>query len=308
MSKNIYVILGPTSTGKTSLALDLCEKFDGEIISADSRQVVKYMDIGTGKAPIGKNIKVEKNENFWKLDGRNVWGYDLFSPADYFSGYDFAKFGLKKARELAKKGKTVFLVGGTGFYIDLFTGRSKPSSKKPDFDLRNELEKLDLPQLQEKLMSLNKDDYLQVDKNNPTRLIRAIEKHLSQKKADPLPYLTDVKYIYWGLKAKNQFLYSKADNWLEKIWDEGLVDEVKKLLDMGFGTSPKLKGLIYKSVVSFLGNELSEEEAKQRAKYDLHAYIRRQLTYFKKNKEITWFDISKNNLSELTKLLEDKIA
>src|SRR4030042_4789177 len=138
----VYIILGPTSSGKTSLAVNLCKKFNGEIISADSRQVYKNMDIGTGKLPINSNATVVKGDEKWTIDGVNIWGYDLTTPDKFFSGYDFALFALNKAAELLKAEKTVFLVGGTGFYIDLFTGNVKPSTIKPNFEMRKELENL----------------------------------------------------------------------------------------------------------------------------------------------------------------------
>lgn len=298
-TNKIYIVLGPTSSGKTSLSLKLAKDFNGEIISADSRQTYKHMDLGTGKLPItsgaGNKVPFEKNNTYWILDGITIWGYDMVSPNDFFSGYDFALFSLNKAREILNRGKNVFLVGGTGFYIDLFTKNVSPSEIEPNFELRKELEKLSLIELQTKLTSLNKKEFEKIDTNNPVRLIRAIEKSLGVKKnSNPLPYLDNIEFIYIGLKAENKFLFDRADIWVETMWENGLVDEVKNLLSLGFENSPKLKGLVYKSVLDFLSptNVLTEEQIKQLIKYDLHSYIRRQLTYFKRNKNIQWFDIS----------------
>lgn len=283
----IYIILGPTSSGKTSLALELCKKFNGEIISADSRQVYKHMNIGTGKIPLGK-----------KLNNTKIFGYDLATPDQYFSGYDFAKFALAKARSLLERGKTVFVVGGTGFYIDLFTGKIKPSNKKPDFELRSELGSLSLSELGERLASLNLKVYEKTDVKNKVRLIRAIEREVSEKNFEGLPYLNNVEFVYIGLMASREILYSRVDKWLDAIWKDGLIDEVKKLVGAGYYDSPRLSGLVYKSVLDFMDGKLSEEKALERAKFDLHAYVRRQQTYFKRNKNIRWFDITSDEATQ----------
>ncbi len=292
----IFVILGPTSSGKTSTALDLCKRFNGEIISSDSRQIYKGMDIGTGKTPINTKIKVEKGESRWVLDGIKVWGYDLINPDEYFSAYDFAKWALPKAQELLGQGKAVYLVGGTGFFIDMFTGRVKPSQVKPDFNLRNKLEKLSLPKLQKKLTSLNLEAYEKIDKNNHVRLIRAIEIETGKNHSPtPLPYLQNVKFEYTGLDASREVLYKRVDDWLDSIWQNGLLPETQNLISAGFGETRPLNGIVYKSAKVFLAGQLSEDEARQQAKFDLHSYIRRQQTYFKKNKDIKWLNNVESN-------------
>ncbi len=295
MQKLINVIVGPTSTGKTSLSINLCRQFGGEIISADSRQVYKGMDIGTGKIPINSKIKVEKAQNHWVFDDIKVWGYDLASPDQYFSAHDFAKWALPKAQKLLGQGTNVFLVGGTGFFIDIFTGRVVPSQVKPDFNLRKKLENLSLSKLQKKLMSLNQNVYEKIDKNNPVRLIRAIEIETNKNQSPTLlPYLKNVKFNYIGLEGSREFLYGRADAWLEDIWQDGLLLETKQLILAGFAKTRALNGIVYKSAKEFLNSDQSpqeEQKAKQQAKYDLHAYIRRQQTYFKRNKDIKWFDI-----------------
>jgi len=287
--KKVYIILGPTSSGKTSLTLKLCKKFNGEIISADSRQVYKHMNIGTGKLPLGL-LKLPEEIK--------IWGYGLVSPDKYFSGYDFALFALAKARGLLERGKTLFVVGGTGFYIDLFTGKVRPSNKKPNLKLRLELESLNLSELCERLASLNLKVYEKTDLKNKVRLIRAIEREVSEKNFEGLPYLKNVKFIYIGLTASRKILYSRVDKWIDTIWEDGLIDEVKKLVEMGFYSSIPLHGLVYKSVLDFMDGKLSEEKALERAKLDLHAYVRRQQTYFKRNKNIRWFDITSDEATQ----------
>lgn len=295
----IFTIVGPTSTGKTSLSVELCKKLGGEIISADSRQIYKHMDVGTGKLPLGSSVEINKGEGFWELDGVKIWGYDLVSPDQYFSSYDFAKYALEKTGEIFSRGKNVFLVGGTGYYVDTVTGKLVLNTNiEPDFELRAELEKKSLWELQPLLTSLNLEAYQKIDKNNPVRLIRAIEKEKGVKKnLTPLPR-SDDEFIYIGLTGAREFLYSKADKWVEAIWNNGLLTETEKLLSMNFGSFPPLRGLVYKTAVSFLNKEITEAEAVQRIKFDIHAYIRRQQTWFKRNPNISWFDVSVDSYGE----------
>ena len=298
--KKLFIIVGPTSSGKTSTAIKLCKKFNGEIISADSRQLCKFMDIGTGKLPIKSNAKVKKNDNCWVVDGVNVWGYDLVTPDKFFSGYDFALFSLKKSFELMEGGKNVFLVGGTGLYIDLFTGDIRPSGASPNEKFRSLLEDLPLEKLQTMLKTVSLEAYEEIDLNNKVRLIRAIEKKMSSKTSNtPLPYLEDVEFVYIGLTGDRKLLYERSDKWVDFIWKNGLIDEVKELISMGYERSSKMKGLIYKTVVGFINNKIAEEHTIERMKFDIHAYIRRQQTWFKRNKNITWVDISKDDFEEI---------
>lgn len=309
--RTIFVIVGPTSTGKTRLALELCKKHGGEIVSADSRQVYKHMDIGTGKVPLTSNVSITKGSEKWIIDGVNVWGYDLIDPDAYFSAYDYGRFALPKIRKLQEQGKPVFVVGGTGFYIDVLTNRRKLAGAKPDFELRKSLETTPTKNLLTWLTSLNPDKVSTIDTKNRARIIRALELELAKekKRVTPLPYLDDVNFVFFGLVAGRSYLYHRVDSWAEAIWSNGLLDETQRLLDKGFGNTPRLNGLVYKTVVDFLARRLDKKAALQRIKFDLHAYIRRQQTYFKKNGSIRWFNIEEDRFeqsiyNETSKFLE----
>ena len=298
--KKVFILVGPTSSGKTSTAIKLCKKFNGEIISADSRQLCKFMDIGTGKLPIKSNVKVKKKDSCWVIDGVNVWGYDLVTPDKFFSGYDFALFGLRQSCELMESGKNVFLVGGTGLYIDLFTGEIRPSGTSPNEKFRSLLDSLSLEKLQKMLKIISPEDYEKIDLNNKVRLIRAFEKKISSKTSNtPLPYLEDTDFVYIGLMGNRELLYERSDKWVDFIWKNGLVDEVKGLIEMGYANSHKMKGLVYKTTVRFINGKITEKEDVERIKFDIHAYIRRQQTWFKRNKNIIWVDISKDGFEEI---------
>lgn len=288
----IPIIVGPTSTGKTRLAIELAKKFNYEIFSVDSRQMFCDMDIGTGKVPINADVSVHKDMEKWELNGVNIHGYDLITPDKYFSAYDFSMWALPKIRKFIEAGTKVMLVGGSGFFIDILTGNIKPGNRPLDTKLREVLEKKTISELQEELMSLNPTMWGKVDRNNPARLIRAIElSNLGEDTSTPLPYLEDVGFTYFGLMASREILYMRADTWVEEVWKAGLLEETSSLISSGYADTRPLNGLIYKSVKALLENKLDKEEAILRCKYDIHAYIRRQQTYFKRNKDIFWFDI-----------------
>lgn len=293
-----FIILGPTSSGKTSLAIEFCKKYGGEIISVDSRQIYKHMDIGTGKEPIKANFEVKKEDGGWTMDGVKIWGYDLVNPNQYFSAYDFALFAIEKLKDIISREKTPFLVGGTGFYFNVITGEVELDKTPPDFSLREELEELTTEELKQKLLKENPALAEKTDLNNPARMIRAIEKTMSEKERDPIILPKNIEYTKIGLTAPRKFLYEKADAWVENIWENGLIEETKLLINSEYKDSQKLKGLVYKTTVKYLNQEIKAEEAKQKIKHNLHAYIRRQQTYFKKISNITWIDVSQDNKLE----------
>ncbi|EKE00264.1 MAG: tRNA delta(2)-isopentenylpyrophosphate transferase [uncultured bacterium] len=300
----VITIVGPTSSGKTSLALSLCQKFNGQVISADSRQIYKHMDIGTGKLPINKSAstqhKIVKDDCKWQIEGIDMWGYDLTTPGSFYSAYEFAEFARNKILDLQKQNTPVFLVGGTGFYVDTVAGKINLDEIPANQKLRKDLEKMSTAQLQTKLQNLDATVYAKIDTKNPMRLMRAIEK-ATQPKNQPtkmLPTLENTQFIYIGLTAPRETLYARTDAWLEQVWQNGLLDETQNLIKAGFTNTPQLNGLIYKSAKAFLAGTLTAQDAIQRAKYDLHSYIRRQQTWFKKNPDTTWFDICEKTFSQ----------
>ncbi len=295
MTQKVYILLGPTSTGKTALAIDLCKKLGGEIISADSRQVIKYMDVGTGKVPTSTTAKVTKNPNNWQINDVIIWGYDLITPDKYFSAYDYALYALAKIAELQTQNtKKILLVGGTGFYIDVVTGRREVADSNPDAEFRQSLTTVPTENLAARLMSLNPEVVGKTDLHNRHRVIRALEKSLQQDRsnqAKKLPRLSDTEFVHIGLTAPRQVLYTNADTWLSAIWP-ALLTETDWLLQNGYAHSDKLRGLLYKNAVAVLTQNQTDAEAQELAKFDLHHYIKRQQTYFNPNTHIKWFDIT----------------
>lgn len=305
----IFILSGPTSTGKTTLALDLCKKYNGEIISADSRQICRHMDIGTGKIPLTEKTNIVRGDDEWSVNGVNVWGYDLINPDDFFSSFEYANLALPKIKSVLEQHKNVFIVGGTGFYIDTITGRTKPSFVEPDFVLRKELEPLTAEDIVNKIKAIDESALGTVDIHNTPRLIRTLEKLLSKNiPAKKLSYVEDAKYYYLGLTSSRDTLFSRADRWAQDIWKNGLIEETQKLINLGYEKSPRLKGLIYKSVADYLNKKVDSGRALERIKFDLHGYIRRQQTYFNKNGLTNRFDISKESYKEnIYNFIEDKM-
>src|SRR3989344_987614 len=288
------VILGPTSSGKTSLALKLCKKLGGEIVSVDSRQIYKYMDIGTGKLPVGEPFEVEKNDGLWVVNGVKVFGYNLISPDKSFSAFDFYNFISK----LKFEKPYVFFTGGTGFYFDVILGNKKVANVSPDENLRKKLNKLTAEQLFLKLSVLNKEKAGLIDKNNKVRLIRAIEIETGSQNfvEKALPFIRPSVVI--GLKIPRPEIYKRVDRWVETSF-EALIEETKALIEMGFSETAPMKGLNYKTAVLFLSQKLNKQEALERMKYDNHKYIRRQETYFKKMPKVSFFDPLKAGFDSL---------
>jgi tRNA dimethylallyltransferase len=306
----IPVLVGPTSSGKTSIALQVCEKNGAHVISADSRQVYKYMDIGTGKLPINtKDYKIERGEGFWKINDCTIWGYDLVEPSQNFNAYEFATFALAKIKELENKDIPVLIVGGTGFFVDTLTGRTKLNATEADPNLRAALNDKNLDELLVQLKDLSPQMYLSIDQKNKVRVIRAIERLLSvsAKSDTAFEIPVDFEFEYIGLTANRNVLYERADIWAQNIWGDLLFEEIKYLISNGFSDSNTLKGLIYKTGVEFLNNQISFELGLERIKFDIHAYIRRQQTWFKKNHSIKWQDIQSTANADIVSIVSNSL-
>jgi len=291
----LIVIVGPTRTGKTELALALAQKFNGEIVSCDSRQVYLGMDIGTGKSQEGKVIK-EKGR--WIAGDIPIYLYDVVAPNEEFSVALYDLLARKILQDILNRGKLPILVGGTGFYIKAILDGIETLQIHPDRKLRLQLENLSAVELFQKLGDINPEKAKNLnasDRKNPRRLIRAIEIALSKKTIEKPVGLLNIEFLLIGLKADPQILYQKADEWVEERLRQGLIEEVKKLLAKGYKNAVPMQGMIYKPTREFIGGEMTQEELKGKLKTQMHGFIRRQLTWFKKDKRIFWFDIANDD-------------
>jgi len=307
--KQILVICGPTATGKTALALKLAKKFSGEIISADSRQVYKGMDVGTGK-DIPKKFKVQSSK--FKVDnkkaifygnGTKIWGYDLVSPGQEFSAAHFSKFAWKLIDYLWQQKKLPIVVGGTGLYIQTLFNPPSSLGVVPNLKLRKSLQNLPTAKLQASLKNLSPTRLKQMnhsDKNNPRRLIRAIEIATQQKKLhfDTAKYKSKLKtkhHALWiGLKTNKSALDQRINTRVVKRIRQGMTSEVNKLKSLLTDTHLQSSSSIgYQQWLAFIQEKLTKKQAIHRWQQAERQYARRQLTWFKKNPQINWFDISR---------------
>jgi len=296
--QKLLVILGPTSSGKTDLAIKLAKKFNGELIACDSRQVYKKLDIGTGKLPSGK-MTVEKGKGFWLMGEVKIWLYDVADFKKQYTVYDYVKDANKVIDDIAKRQKLPIIVGGTGLYLRALLEGLPNLAIPVDQKLRKELEKLSLQELQKKLqrLSLKKwKDMNNSDKQNSRRLVRAIEIASADFTSDGVPkglLRGSSKILKIGLTAPKETLYKKINSRVEKWIEEGIIDEVKNLITDGISKERiRNLGLEYKVIIDYLNGEFSLDLAIKKMQNKVRQYARRQITWFRKEKDVSWFDIT----------------
>lgn len=291
----ILMVLGPTATGKTKLAVKLAKKFNGEIISADSRQVYKGMDIGSGK-----DLK-EYGETAYHL-------IDIISPKKNFSVADWQKLAYKKIDDILSRGKLPIVCGGTGLYISsIVEAYSFPvgeASKQKA--IRNKLSKLTLQALLKRLEKIDPETFKIVDKKNRRRVERALEifyqtgkTKFSQSRKQKPKY----DFLILGLTFSKDILESRINKRLRvRLNNQGMIDEVKKLKQTGL-TWKKLEdfGLEYRFIAFYLQNKISYDEMVPQLQKAIVNFAKRQMTWFKRNKNIHWI----NNHNEAVKLTKE---
>ena len=292
----LIAILGPTASGKTSLSLKLAKKFNGFIISADSRQIYKYMDIGTAK------IKKEEMQTI------PHFMIDIVEPDQIYTVAQYQKEVYKILDSKISKEKISFLVGGTGLYISAVINGLKIPQVKPDKKLREKLNKKSVEKLVNMLKKLDKATFEKIDLKNKRRLTRAIEvclktgKKFSEIKSYKKPNF-DVLQI--GPKIDKNTLNKNIDQRVDNMTEQGLTKEVKGLLKKGYNFSlPSLSGLGYKQIGMYLRNEITLEEAIKLIKLRTRQYAKRQMTWFKRDKRIRWI----KNYKEAEKLVANFLS
>jgi len=298
--KKLIVILGPTASGKSELAVKLAKKFNGEIVSADSRQVYKGMDIGTGK--------ITKKE----MQGIPHYLLDVASPKRRFTVSQYRKLVLKTINKIFKKGKIPILCGGTGFYIQAVVDGIVIPEVPPDWKLRKKLEKKSVEELYKILKKLDPKRAKTIESKNPRRLIRAIEIILKTKrpvpalKKNPLPYPVLLISIKKGKKELSSLIRERLLRRLKR----GMIAEVKKLKKSSLSWKRLEEfGLEYRFVAQYLQKKLKSKEDKSSSsslavaqEYDemvnliqkeIEHFAKRQMTWFKRDKRIIWVKTQK---------------
>lgn len=303
----MIIILGPTATGKTDLGLHLAKKFNGEIISCDSRQVYIGLDIGTGKFPgDDEYLQLKKGQGYWEIDGIKIWLYDLIDPKGQYTVADYIKDATRVINGILKRKKLPIIVGGTGLYLKALIAGLGNLSVPVDRNLRRKLEGCSLLELQNILKELSNISFEKLtvsDKQNPRRLIRSIELIYMNPYTDKNNKWFGIKnkfdVLKIGLTAPRKILYKNADTRVLTRIDQGMINEARGLYKNGLSLKRMRElGLEYAVLADYLEGQINQLEFINILQNKIHSYIRRQLTWFKKDHEINWFDITEKNIDK----------
>ncbi len=290
MTKNKLIILaGPTASGKTSVSIDLAKRLGGEIISADSMQVYKYMDVGTAK------ISVEE------MQGVKHHLIDVLDPKEDFNIVKFQNMVKCSIEEIVKNGHIPILVGGTGFYIQSVIYDIDFNNEDDNSSVRKKLEEeydaFGADFMHEKLKKIDIVSAQNIHKNNRKRIIRAIEYFLINN--EPISSHNEVQrekkspydYRFFVLNPPRDILYERINKRVDIMVENGLVDEVKKLREMGLSTANiSMQGIGYKEIIEYLDGEVSLETAIENIKQNTRHMAKRQVTWFKREKDVIYVD------------------
>ena len=289
MKQKLLVIGGPTAVGKTDLSIKLAKKLNGEIISADSMQIYKYMDIGSAK--------VTEDE----MDGINHYLIDVIKPDIPFSVADFKEHGDKALNDVISRGKLPIISGGTGLYINSLTCNMTFTEAEKDEDYRNHLENLANEKgneyIHEMLKECDSISYKEIHYNNRKRVIRALEvfkltnKPFSSYNAGDDFYNSNYDVHYYVLTMDREKLYERINKRVDIMMEKGLLDECIKLREMGYTSDiQSMQGIGYKEVLYYLEGRISLEDAINMIKQGSRNYAKRQLTWFRRDKRCIFID------------------
>lgn len=289
----VIVIAGPTATGKSSLAVELAQKYNGEVISADSRQVYEGLDIGSAK--------IQQDE----MGGVPHHMLDVASPKETYTVADFKQQGQEVLKSIQSRKHLPIICGGSGFYIDhLIYDRDLPEVP-PNETLRKHLHSLDIETLMERLRSLDPKRALAIDPQNKVRIIRALEvieslgKVPKRKKAYSSPY----RVLYLCLTLEKNVLHQNIQQRVHERMDQGMVDEIRSLKHSGVSWE-RLEsfGLEYRFLAQYLQGKITEEEAVSDIIASSKKFAKRQYTWFKKNPKSIWFNPTRDKQALLKKV------
>lgn len=304
----VIVIVGPTASGKTRVSVELAKLINGAVISADSMQIYKYMDIGTAKP------------DTVEMAGIRHYLTDEIYPDEEFSVARYREMALKYIKEIIAEGKHPVITGGTGLYINSLVYNISFSETISDWNLRNELNREAQEKgnryLYNKLLEIDPEAAKKIHENDLKRVIRAIEvyihtqkpisSHQQSSRLEPAQY----HYIIFGLRMERGQLYERIEKRVDHMFERGLVDEVRKLSQMGYERNiTAMQGLGYKEVFAYFRGEATLDEVKYIIKRDTRHYAKRQITWFKRLENIVWLDIDENtSAGELAKNIQYHIA
>ncbi|BCB03481.1 tRNA (adenosine(37)-N6)-dimethylallyltransferase MiaA [Bacillus sp. KH172YL63] len=298
--EKVIVLIGPTAVGKTNTSIELAKRFNGEIISGDSMQIYKKMDIGTAK------ITVEE------MDGVPHHLIDIKEPDESFSVAEFQQLVRKKITDIHSRGKLPFIVGGTGLYIQAvlydYQFTETPGDEGYRVALERDLASKGSQWLHEKLEKIDPAAAQNIHRNNTRRVIRALEIHhctgktmTEYQEAQSQELLYDVALV--GLTMDRERLYERIDLRVDLMMDQGLIQEVKGLYESGLRNVQSVQAIGYKELYDYFDGTVSLDKAVENLKQNSRRYAKRQLTWFRNKMDVSWFDVTIKDSH--TKIIED---
>ncbi len=302
MKEKVIVICGPTASGKTALSIELAKKINGEIVSADSMQIYKDMDIGTAKPT--------KEE----MQGIKHYLLDFVSPEERYSVAQYKQDAKAAIKEIIAKGKIPIIVGGTGLYIDSLIYEIEYSDIKIDENYRKELEKMaedkGLDELYKIAMQIDPIAMEKISPNDKKRIMRVLEIYKStgktktqqeeESRKNPVEYDYKVFAINWN----REILYERINKRVDIMIKQGLIEEVKNILKKYDKFPTAMQGLGYKEVVDYINGIYTKDEMIEKIKMETRRYAKRQLTWFRKNKQTIWLDGTNDIQNNIDIILE----
>ena len=297
MKKPLVILTGPTAVGKTKASIGLAKAIGGEIISADSMQVYKQMDIGSAK--------IKPSE----MDGIPHYLVDILEPDEEFHVVLFQQMAKQAIQKIYEKGKIPILVGGTGFYIQAVLYDIDFSENEKDTSYREELEKLAQTKgaeyLHDSLREVDEKSAQDIHANNVKRVIRALEyfhqtgEKISEHNEEQRKKVSPYNFSYFVLNDERAHLYERINLRVDQMINEGLVREVQSLKEKGYTRDMvSMQGLGYKEMLDYLDNKCSLEEAVEIIKRDTRHFAKRQITWFKRESDVTWIDKKEYDYNE----------
>lgn len=300
----LLVIGGPTASGKTALSVELAKRLDGEIVSADSMQIYKYMDIGSAKPD-----EAEKGGIPHHL-------MDVAEPTENFSLGDYLVLARNAIADIHKRGKLPVLTGGTGLYINSLIKNIELTDEQDTHLIREKLtefaKKHGNEALHQKLCSIDPESAERIHPNNVKRVMRALEIYLATGKTMTESLKDSVKppiykAVQYGINFDREALYDRINQRVDIMIEQGLVGEVKKLVEMGCGRdNTSMQGIGYKEVMDFLDGKVTLEEMAEEIKQATRRYAKRQITWFKRN-DMIWLDAEKIDFDTLADEIRSKL-